>query len=164
MLLDLIGIIEIAFRTHIAYLLAHKYGPLGYLDENNFLNAKLHQGFKEELERKLRKSKDKKKIALDYYETSAYIYIESWLRTIAFVRNVSAHYGRLYNKNIVIQPKLYREDKQNRIAPDKLFSAIWVRKQLITDKGQWRSFVLNLSALIEEYTVVNLEQLGFPVN
>lgn len=35
--------IEISFRTHIAYLLAHKYGPLGYLIKNNFDNHEYHQ-------------------------------------------------------------------------------------------------------------------------
>ena len=36
--------IEIAFRTHIAYLIAHKYGALGYKEPNNFRNASYHKG------------------------------------------------------------------------------------------------------------------------
>jgi abortive infection bacteriophage resistance protein len=32
--------IEVAFRTHIAYLLAHKYGPIGYLNADNFNNVR----------------------------------------------------------------------------------------------------------------------------
>lgn len=34
--------IEIAFRTQIAYTLAHKYGPTGYLDGDNYTNRKIH--------------------------------------------------------------------------------------------------------------------------
>lgn len=35
--------IKISFRTHIAYQLAHSYGPLGYLDGSNFTNTGYHQ-------------------------------------------------------------------------------------------------------------------------
>lgn len=38
LLLDIIECVEIAFLTHIAYHLAHKYGALGYLDKSNFNN------------------------------------------------------------------------------------------------------------------------------
>lgn len=37
--------IEIAFRTYIAYELAEKYGPLGYLDYRNFDNQSYHESF-----------------------------------------------------------------------------------------------------------------------
>lgn len=37
--------IEVAFRTHIAYVLAHKYGSSGYLNSNNFSNAQYHHQF-----------------------------------------------------------------------------------------------------------------------
>lgn len=41
------------------------------------------------------KSKDKKQIAKMYNIT--YTYLESWFENIAYVRNLCAHYGRLYN-------------------------------------------------------------------
>jgi abortive infection bacteriophage resistance protein len=34
--------------------------------------------------------------------------LETWLRTLNFVRNVAAHHSRLWNKNLVDQPKLPR--------------------------------------------------------
>ena len=36
LILPMLENIEIAFRTHIAYLIAHKYGALGYQDCRNF--------------------------------------------------------------------------------------------------------------------------------
>lgn len=35
--------IEVAFRTHISYLIAHKYGPLGYNNSDNFKNRDYHK-------------------------------------------------------------------------------------------------------------------------
>ena len=32
--------------------------------------------------------------------------MESWLRALNFVRNVAAHHSRLWNKNLIDQPKL----------------------------------------------------------
>lgn len=45
LLIDILGSIEISFRTYIAYTLAIKHGPLGYLKENNFINKDYHKSF-----------------------------------------------------------------------------------------------------------------------
>ena len=42
--------LETRLRTRIAYLHAHKYGPLGYLDVNNFNSAHKHTRFQAQLE------------------------------------------------------------------------------------------------------------------
>ncbi|OWZ85052.1 Abi family protein [Natranaerobius trueperi] len=55
MIISILEPIEIAFRTHIAYLIAHKYGSIGYKNQDNFRNADYHSGmlqkFQEEIER-----------------------------------------------------------------------------------------------------------------
>lgn len=47
--------IEIAFRTHIAYLLGHNYGPYGYMESKNFQNVKYYEkmikGIREDVSR-----------------------------------------------------------------------------------------------------------------
>lgn len=45
LLIDILGSIEISFRTYIAYTLAIKHGPLGYLKDNNFINKDYHNSF-----------------------------------------------------------------------------------------------------------------------
>ncbi len=50
LLLGVLETIEIAFRTHISYEIAHKFGPLGYKDKENFINEKFHQESLDELE------------------------------------------------------------------------------------------------------------------
>src|SRR5699024_3673347 len=38
LLMEALENIEIAFRSHLSYLIAHKYGTLGYEDKKNFTN------------------------------------------------------------------------------------------------------------------------------
>jgi len=43
--------VECTVKIQIAYYIAHKYGPLGYLDSSNFKSEKWHlQNWKEVLE------------------------------------------------------------------------------------------------------------------
>lgn len=35
--------------------------------------------------------------------------VESWLESISYVRNICAHYGRLYNAKLSKTPMLYKE-------------------------------------------------------
>lgn len=49
----------------------------------------------------------KKAIASNY--GVKYHYLESWIESIAYVRNVCAHYGRLYNAKLSKAPILYRD-------------------------------------------------------
>lgn len=55
MIMGVLETIEIAFRTHIAYFIAHKYGAMGYENHENFRNIDYHsnmlQKFQEEIER-----------------------------------------------------------------------------------------------------------------
>ena len=48
------------------------------------------------------KHEDKKVVARIY--GVKYTYLESWIEHIAFVRNICAHYGRLYNVNLSKTP------------------------------------------------------------
>jgi abortive infection bacteriophage resistance protein len=42
LIMGVLETIEVAFRTHIAYLIAHKYGPVGYENHENFRNVTYH--------------------------------------------------------------------------------------------------------------------------
>ncbi|MDR2558040.1 MAG: Abi family protein [Oscillospiraceae bacterium] len=53
------------------------------------------------------KNEDKKAVAAMYGIN--YIYFSSWIENIAYVRNICAHYGRLYNVKFTKSPQLYKE-------------------------------------------------------
>ncbi|HFL2406405.1 TPA: Abi family protein [Clostridioides difficile] len=59
LLTDLLGSIEIAFRTYIAYTLAIKHGACGYLERESFKDEKFYINFLTALEREKNNNSDK---------------------------------------------------------------------------------------------------------
>ncbi|TCS82514.1 Abi family protein [Tepidibacillus fermentans] len=200
LLLGMLESIEITFRTHIAYLLAHKYGPIGYLDKNNFQNDQYHNDMILQINKEIDRSDelfikhykdkykgifpiwvaievtsfgllskifsnmknvDKKEIAESYYNIP-YRYIESWLYVFSTIRNICAHYGRLYNRKLTITPRLDKKDKMKGINNNSIFSVLYIMGKVYLNKPAWESFVTNIKALIEEYENVDIKLMGFP--
>ncbi len=203
LLLGVLETIEIAFRTHISYEIAHKFGPLGYQDKENFINEKFHKDSLDELDILINKSRKgelfiehhfqkydgklpiwaaievtsfgflskfyrnlredvKKTIAKTYYNVP-YYYIESWLQTLSNVRNVCAHYGRMYNKKLTFTPKLFKEEV-SQFDARYTFAAIYVAQRLLT-KTEGRRLITDLEALILEYKdSIDFSQIGLPPN
>ncbi|MCR4754319.1 MAG: Abi family protein [Lachnospiraceae bacterium] len=52
------GIVEVSFRSYIAYYHAEKYTPLGYLDQNNFEDISRHSRFLVDLNEEIERSDD----------------------------------------------------------------------------------------------------------
>lgn len=104
---------------------------------------------------------DKKEMARLLYGTT-YKNLDSWLRCCTDLRNICAHYGRLYNRTfpaIPATPK-YLSYRLGR----RLFDQIMMVKFLYPDATRWRHGMLApLSALLEEYREdICLEHIGFP--
>lgn len=200
LILPMLENIEIAFRTHISYFIAHKYGALGYKNSKNFWNANYHKEMIDTLNYEIHRSdeifvlhhkseyngvfpiwvlievtsfgtlskmynnllnEDKDEIAAKYYNTKGE-FVRTWLHALSNIRNRCAHYGRLYNKNLTVTPKLFRSDRKKGIKNNTIFANIYIIGRLSRDKSEWNHFVTKLSALIEEYDVVDLKHLGFP--
>lgn len=106
---------------------------------------------------------DKKTIARNLYGTT-FKNLDSWLRCCTDLRNICAHYGRLYYRVFSAIPatptglpiKLGR----------KLFDQIIMLKLLYPDCDRWNSeIVVSISALVEEYHEdILLFHIGFPDN
>lgn len=108
------------------------------------------------------KNSDKKIIASNF--GIGYTYLESWLESISYVRNICAHYGRLYNFRLIKKPTLYKEYLKDNIQNDRIFAIILCLKYLLNKDEQWNSFITKLSALIEEYDEIEFKYIGFPDN
>ena len=105
------------------------------------------------------KNEDKKIIAKTGFNVG-YTYFESWIQSIAFVRNICAHYGRLYNFKLIKPPNLYKE--YSGIDNYRVFAVILCLKTLIDDKMLWQTFVDELNSLVELYSSsINLNYIGF---
>lgn len=102
---------------------------------------------------------DQKAIALQYGLSSQRL--ASWISILNTVRNICAHYGRLYNMPLPAIPKLYREHQQYQ--SNRLFAVLLVIQRLTFGSAEWNTFLVNLQGLLDEHAdVVNLSFIGFP--
>jgi abortive infection bacteriophage resistance protein len=203
LLLEKIEDIEIEFRTHICYYIAHEYGSLGYKDSKNFNDEQWFNqfllGLKDNIDKnknrelfvghhlekysgefpiwviieilsfgslsmlfKNMKLEDKKTICDGYYKIPSE-YIESWLHYLSYIRNVCAHYSRLYNKPLKVFPKFSKSDKKSFNSTHKIFDAIFILKKIL-EKKEFLDLNTKLKILLNQYSNVDLKSLGFPQN
>ncbi|UOF90091.1 Abi family protein [Fodinisporobacter ferrooxydans] len=108
------------------------------------------------------KNEDRSHIAKNNYPVPA-IYLESWLKCLSYVRNIFAHYGRLYNRPLTSKPRLDQKSKKLGIQQNKIFAHLYILKEMIPDRSRWRDFITRLEALFSEYKdVLELGRIGFP--
>ncbi|CQR58927.1 Abi family protein [Paenibacillus riograndensis SBR5] len=120
-------------------------------------------GILSKLFKNLKKS-DKNDIGMKFYSGLSGEFIASWLHAISNLRNICAHYGRIYNRNFPIAPKLFARDKKGIIDNNKVYAIVYNMKYLISDKKYWNSWVERLRSLIDEYSEVDLRLIGFHQN
>lgn len=107
-------------------------------------------------------SSDKKTVAKEY--GVGYTYLESWFENIAYIRNICAHYGRLYNIKVTKPPALYKEYAQLGVRNTTVFATLLAMRSLLPRDTHWSNFVEVLGLLLERYPNVRLDYLGFPEN
>jgi abortive infection bacteriophage resistance protein len=99
--------------------------------------------------------------------------LESWLRSLNFVRNVAAHHSRLWNRRNPATLKLPSLDAARGLAllrshPDSLsrvfgaFTALAWLLQVITPGSDWPARVRSLVASFPTTPLLSLEAAGFP--
>lgn len=107
-------------------------------------------------------NRDKKAIATTF--GVGYTYIESWLESISYVRNICAHYGRLYNAKLSKTPMLYKEYTQAGIGNNRIYGVLLCMKHLLKNDTHWNLFVDNIELLFDKYECVQNSTMGFPEN
>lgn len=106
------------------------------------------------------KNADKKAVAKSF--GIGYTYLESWLESISYVRNVCAHYGRLYNAKLSKTPILYKEYTQAGIGNNRMFGVLLCMKQILKNDKHWKLYVDQIELLIDKYEKVDVKTMGFP--
>ncbi|MBP3939506.1 MAG: Abi family protein [Clostridia bacterium] len=99
---------------------------------------------------------DQKNLAKEF-NVKAY-YLKNWLRSFVEIRNVCAHYGRLYNKVLTFPPPLFRDMNFDNT---RVFSVLYILTRFADDK-LWLRQVLKLKVSFEEHKSVELHKVGFP--
>lgn len=96
-------------------------------------------------------------------------YIGNWLQGCTILRNICAHRGRLFNRQIPFSLRLSKKDKQifkndgisiNK-ATKQLFAYLIVMKKMIPDERVWNTFTSRLIDLKNKYPFVRLDYYGF---
>jgi len=203
LLMEIIEVVEVSMRTHIALVLAEKYDGMGYTDSRNFQDESKHANFINNLNELLKQSKDvfvkhyfykydgefpiwvvnevmtfnmlsklfknmlkqdRNELGRQHYNGIQGDYLASWLHALCNLRNVCAHYGRIYNKNFPFPPKLFSRDKKVIQDNYKVYSTLYIVKYMVKDKTYWNSWVERLRTLIDEYSEVDNALIGFPTD
>lgn len=107
------------------------------------------------------KTSDKKHLSRDLYDNIP-PYIESYLRCCTDLRNICAHYGRLYYRIFPAIPRGVTDEKTKR----RLWGTMQAVKNLFPNNEKWNNEVLSmLNDLFNEYkNDINLLHIGFPSN
>ncbi|MZK52021.1 Abi family protein [Clostridium beijerinckii] len=82
--------------------------------------------------------------------TSNAIDVKDWIHSICDVRNICAHYEKLFNLNSIWlkMPKEYKSEKNNT-----LFALLLICKELILDELKWTKFIQDLDYIINKYNI-----------
>lgn len=114
----------------------------------------------------LKDNEQKKQIAASYKVVVPIL--ESWLKSINFIRNCCAHHSRLWNRRIPLKPTIPRR-KNNRFleliddeTDKRLYGILSCILYLIDQISPGSSFKIRLKSLLEEFPEVNLAYMGFP--
>lgn len=106
---------------------------------------------------------DQKAIS-EYYNTEP-IYLKNWILCLVEVRNVCAHYTRLYNMPLKANPRLYNENKKYKTKQNKIFPILLIIKRILNSNDQWYSLLKDLKNTFNKYSgSFNFSFMGFPSN
>jgi abortive infection bacteriophage resistance protein len=104
---------------------------------------------------------DQKAIALRWNVSPKYF--RSWAYSLVEVRNVCAHFSRMYNRPLANRPLLFK--RYRRFASPLLFSRMIILCSVMLNEGERDSFVAGIGASIENYSAsICLDRIGFPVD
>lgn len=110
--------------------------------------------------------KDTKKIVKTHYNTrevtSNVPLVRKWIHTLCDVRNICAHYDRLYNHKLVKPVQLPEKYKNYNVVNNKLFGALIVLKLLIDDQKMMLDLSKKIESNMKKYKFKDLKSIGFP--
>ncbi|MEF9953302.1 MAG: Abi family protein [Clostridium sp.] len=103
--------------------------------------------------------KDKGYIRKNFCPTDP-VFIENWLHSLNNMRNECAHYGKIYKSDF--HPTRVRECYDDlEISENSLLAVLMAMKDLYPSKKEWRSFLIELEALIIQYSIdIDIKSIG----
>lgn len=93
---------------------------------------------------------------------------KSWLHTLTYVRNICGHHGRLWNREIAIEPQWLLKPKKPWLSEEfegvtnRTFYALCVIKYLLQTANPTHDLKKHLEDLIAKYPDTPIKYLGIP--
>lgn len=110
------------------------------------------------------KTEDISKIANSFIGVNHKV-VESWLRSLSILRNICAHYGRLYNRKFNLVPAIHKDLSNYKIEKNKLFANVVAIKYLLPYKDELDRLIIDLNEAIQKWArFIDLRLIGFPEN
>lgn len=114
-----------------------------------------------------------KKVLADGFDLQRPEILPSWVRTLAFVRNVCAHHNRLWNRPIIAQPKSPRKGETplldhlvgDNYALERVYSAAAITRYFllqINPSSEWQKRFIELTNEFPIGPGISLNHSGFP--
>jgi abortive infection bacteriophage resistance protein len=114
----------------------------------------------------LKDNSDKQAIAIEF--GLHYTVFKSWLHTLTYVRNICGHHGRLWNREIAIEPLWLEKAKKSWInerfkeVTNRSFYTICIVKYILSTVNPSHHIKEHFKQLIAKYPTVPIEYMGIP--
>lgn len=95
---------------------------------------------------------------------------DSWIMTIAGLRNICCHHGRLWNRLLILQPVLPVIIRypwlrsQNSADKQKVYFRMCIIKYLLYSVSPNNTFKEKLKDLLEKYPMIDIKAMGFTLD
>jgi abortive infection bacteriophage resistance protein len=110
------------------------------------------------------KKQDRQDIARGYFHIDQKLMC-SWLHTIVYIRNLSAHHSRIWNRKLAIRPLLDKRDTDwDDVDNSKIFAVILLIKKMMHFQDKWDEWSGKLLILLGEFSKIDVSKMGFPLN
>lgn len=113
--------------------------------------------------------KAKRQIAHDF-NLPNHEMLESWMRSVAALRNYCAHHSRLWNRKFNAMPMLSNRlrgawiNSTKDIESDRLYATICIIAYWLDSMDYKQEFKNSLSSLFQKYPTIDYTAMGFPPN
>ncbi|MGL5787087.1 MAG: Abi family protein [Bacteroidales bacterium] len=98
------------------------------------------------------------------------IVFESWILTLAGLRNICCHHGRLWNRTLKLKPVIPHKTTHKWISNvayidiQRVYFRLCIIKYLLISVSPHNSFKEKLIEILDKYPTVDIAAMGFPDN
>lgn len=94
------------------------------------------------------------------------VVMESWLKTLNIIRNICAHHGRLWNRELGFKPMIPRKDRTWHepvaVTNNRIFGVLTILKCMLDDVAPQSGWPDRLVGLLDDYSDLPRDRMGFP--